>query len=222
MELLIVNSNTTTGITDLLRDEAVSLATPGTRVTAITAPFGAAGIETPEDVEIAAEATRVAVTGASPPDAAIIACFSDPGLFRIREEVSFPVIGIAEAAILRATELGDKFSILTVAPSTVPGIRAIVEAYGKTCQLAGIHALPTGVLQSHRDRDRTAREMSALAELILASDRPDVLVLGGAITAGMSRQLAPTLPVPLLDGLSCAIRRVSGPVSGAPYIQPKL
>lgn len=206
MKLLIINSNSSASVTELVRDEATSLAAPGTTIEAMTAPFGPAGIETPADVAVAAEATRVAITKASPPDVAIIACFSDPGLLRIRREVPFPVIGIAEAAMYRASELGPRFSILTIAPTTVPGIRALADDYGTADQLAGIHALPSGVLQSHHARERTLREMTELARRVLVSDQPDVIVLGGAITAGMSRQLAAAVSVPVLDGLSCAIR----------------
>ena len=62
------------------------------------------------------------------------------------------------------------------------------------------------MLQSHHARERTLREMTELARRVLVSDQPDVIVLGGAITAGMSRQLAAAVSVPVLDGLSCAIR----------------
>ncbi|MDK3018641.1 aspartate/glutamate racemase family protein [Pseudodonghicola flavimaris] len=215
MDLLIVNSNTSVGITALLQAEAAAVVRRETRITAVTAPFGPAAIETPADVEIAAQATHAAITGAAAQyDAAVIACFSDPGLMAIRREVAFPVIGIAEAAMFHACMLGARFSILTVAPSAVGGIRKLASAYGIGQRLSGIHALDRGVLESHRDPAGTARDMLQLARDVLDREAPDVLVLGGAITAGMTRQLAPALPVPVLDGLSCAVRQAEIMVRG--------
>lgn len=207
MNLLIVNSNTSSGITDLVRAEAQAATRPDTWVTAITAPYGPPAIETPADVAIAAEATHAAITGATAVDAAIIACFSDPGLMATRRDVAFPVIGIAEAAMLHASMLGARFSILTVAPTAVDGIRRLAATYGMGDRLAGVHALARGVLESHCYPAGTARELTLLAQEVLATEKPDVLVLGGAITAGMARRLAPALPVPVLDGLRCAVRQ---------------
>lgn len=209
MDLLVVNSNTSQEITDLVHAEAQAVARPGTKVTSLTAAFGPRAIERPEDVVVAAEATIDAIANApGPVDAAVIACFSDPGLMAVRRMVPFPVIGIAEAAMLHASRLGARFAILTVAPSSVGGIRKLAEEYGMTRQLTGIHALPRGVLESHCEPSRTLWDMARLAQRILDAERPDVLVLGGAITAGMARSLAPDLPVPIIDGLTCAVRQV--------------
>ncbi|WP_138467700.1 aspartate/glutamate racemase family protein [Poseidonocella sp. HB161398] len=206
MTLLIVNSNTTQGITDLVAAEARRAAGPGTAIRAVTAPFGPAAIETQEDARIAGLATLQALREAAPPvEAAIIACFSDPGLAEARRTLPFPVFGIAEAAMRRAAALGPRFSILTVAPSTLPGIRATAAQYGFGDRLAGVHALDQRVLESHSDPDGTARAMAELAQQVLAAEAPDVLVLGGAVTAGLQRRLAGQVPVPLLEGLSCAL-----------------
>ncbi|WP_158971609.1 aspartate/glutamate racemase family protein [Chachezhania sediminis] len=207
MHLLIVNSNTSPGITRQVATEAWSLARAGAVISAVTAPYGVPAIETPEDARIAAAATCDAIRSAGPVDAAIIACFSDPGLVQIREEVAFPVIGIAEAAMLDAAAMGDRFAILTVAPTTIPGIRQTADEYGVAGQLTGVHALNRGVLDSHADPGRTLKDMTDLAQAVLSAEKPDVLVLGGAVTAGMTRHLAHLIPVPLIDGLGCAMAR---------------
>ena len=46
-------------------------------------------------------------------DVAIISCFSDPGISACREKVSIPVIGSGENSIFLASQLGNKFSILS-------------------------------------------------------------------------------------------------------------
>ncbi|WP_157960232.1 aspartate/glutamate racemase family protein [Albibacillus kandeliae] len=206
MRLLVVNSNTSQGVTDMVAAEAQLVAGPEVEIVAVTAPYGPAAIETPEDVEVSAGATLEAMRAETGPvDAAIIACFSDPGLLACRMALRFPVFGIAEAAMRRAVELGPRFSILTVAPTTVPGIRSTAANYGVEGHLAGVHALDRGVLASHADRAGTLQAMARLADEVLAREGPDVLVLGGAVTAGMARDLAARLPVPVLDGLGCAV-----------------
>lgn len=207
MDLLIVNSNTSADVTELVRLEAVAQARSGTRITAVTAPFGPRAIETPEDVSVAADATYEAITGhAGPVDAAVIACFSDPGLFATRRDVAFPVIGLAEAAMFTACMLGQHFSIVTVAPSSVAGIEALAKDYGLHHRLGGVHALNRGVLESHENPERTAAELGALAHQAIITDKADTLVLGGAITAGMAKAIPPLVDVPVLDGLRCAVR----------------
>ena len=207
MNLLIVNSNTSAGVTELVRAEALAQARSDTRITAVTAPFGPKAIETPGDVSVAAKATYEVITGhAGPVDAAVIACFSDPGLFATRRDVAFPVIGLAEAAMFTACLRGQRFSVVTVAPSSVGGIEALAKDYGLHHRLGGVHALNRGVLESHENPARTTAELGALAQQVIVSDKVDVLVLGGAITAGMARAIAPLVDVPVLDGLRCAVR----------------
>lgn len=209
VDLLIVNSNTSDSVTELVRREALTVAQKGTRITALTAPFGPAAIQGHEDAVIAAEATRSAIASFDQPcDGAIIACFSDPGLNLARQEAAFPVVGIAEAAMLRAVEIGERFAILTVAPSTIPEIERLAAIYEVDDCLTGVHALPRGVLQAHSDPKRTASDLAELAQKVMTSEHPDVLILGGAITAGMTLAVAPVVQVPVLDGLSCAVQRI--------------
>ena len=206
MRLLIVNSNTSSGITDLLRSEAEAAARPDTIISTATASYGPPAIETPDHVAVAAAATADAMTARTDAiDAAVIACFSDPGLGAIRRAVAYPVVGLAEAAMFAACMLGSRFSIVTVAPQSVPGIRAVAARYGLTGRLAGVHALHRGVLESHADPAATARSLAELARRATAEDRSDVVVLGGAVTAGMARSISPRVDVPVVDGLAAAV-----------------
>ena len=49
-------------------------------------------------------------------DAVILAAFGDPGLRGARELFDIPVIGMAEAAMMSACMLGERFSIVTFSP----------------------------------------------------------------------------------------------------------
>ncbi len=210
MHILVVNSNSSDSITDLARAGAQRAAAPGTTITALTARDGPPAIETAADVLLAAEATRTAILNhPAPVDAAIIACFSDPGLEEIRLKAPFPVIGIAEAAMLDAVRKGGRFSIVTVAPSSVAGIERLAEEYGMSGALGGVHALERGVLESHLDPSGTALALAELANAVIESDQADCIILGGAIAAGgMADIVAPLVPVPVIEGVSSAVRRI--------------
>ena len=49
------------------------------------------------------------------PDGCIIACFGEPGLREARRRFDFPIVGMAEASMLTAMQLGGDFAILTLA-----------------------------------------------------------------------------------------------------------
>lgn len=208
MRILIVNSNTTESVTRTVELEARRVASAGTEILAVTAPFGVPAIETPADAEIAADATLEALQrygfGA---DAAIIACFSDPGLAAARATMPFPVLGIAQAAMLTAFLAGSRFAVVTVAPRSVPGIQALIDAYGLAAHSAGVRAASMGVLEAHREPERLRAELAREIDDAVRKDGADVIILGGAVTAGLVRDLAPVCPVPLLEGVSCAVRQ---------------
>lgn len=208
MNLLLVNSNSTASITELVRTGAEKKAGEATRIVALTAESGPPAIQNADDVAVAAAATRgVIVSYAGPVDGAIIACFSDPGLMEIRREVSFPVIGIAEAALFTAAMRGARFSIVTVAPSSVPGIEKLVADYGLAHRLGGVHALDRGVIESHGDPRGTALALAELANAVIKPDNVDVIILGGAIAAGEMEEIVSSLvDAPVLEGVGCAVR----------------
>ncbi|WP_232310734.1 MULTISPECIES: aspartate/glutamate racemase family protein [Thalassospira] len=88
----------------------------------------------------------------------------------------------------------------------IPPIRALVEKYGKTRQLASVRAHDQGVLGAHSDVDGTIAAFREMSDKAVHEDGAEIIILGGAVTAGMKRELQPTSPVPILDGLDCAIR----------------
>lgn len=75
---------------------------------------------------------------APPVDAAIIAAFGDPGLAAARGVFDFPVVGMAEAAIVTAVQLGQRFAIVTFTPAMTPSYRASVTAHGLGARCLGL------------------------------------------------------------------------------------
>jgi len=71
-------------------------------------------------------------------DAAIVAAFGDPGLGGARELFDFPVVGMAEAAMLVACTLGRRFGIVSFSRSLEPWFAEIVEWHGMSGRCAAI------------------------------------------------------------------------------------
>ena len=209
MKLLLINPNISDSVSELIRAEAQRAAGPGTQIEVLTAPFGVAYIETRFEAMIGAYATaEVAAEHHASYDAVIVAAFGDPGLGGLREALPIPVTGLTEAALASAHLLGHRISIIAISQRIQAWYREVVESYGFGGRLVSIRALDRplsgigAVQQEHSDA------LKALAERAVDEDGADVIVLAGAPLAGLARTLRGQLPVPVVDGVSSAVRHV--------------
>ncbi|MFU0507978.1 aspartate/glutamate racemase family protein [Pseudaminobacter sp. NGMCC 1.201702] len=207
MRLLVVQSNTSQFITDLIAEEAGRAASPDTEIRTVTVGFGARGIECRTEVAIAAHATVAAFAeNADGVDAGVISCFSDPGLAAARELMPFPVVGIAEASMLTACMLGGRFSIVTLGARMAQPLRELAAHYGLASRLASVRTIERRVVAAGANPGDVADEVVAQSETAIAQDGAEVIILGGGAVAGLGRLLADRIEVPLLDGVTCAVR----------------
>ena len=102
MRLLMLNPNTSAGVTDLIVAAAQAVASPGTEILPATASRGVPYIATRAEAIIGgAIALEMMAELHEKVDAAVIAAFADPGLGGARELFPIPVIGLAEAGTPR-------------------------------------------------------------------------------------------------------------------------
>lgn len=207
MRLLLVNPNISDSVSDLIRTEARRSASPGTEVEVLTAPFGVAYIETRFEALVGAYATaQVAAEHHANYDAVIVAAFGDPGLPGLRELLPVPVTGLTEAALASAHLLGHRFSIIAISQRIQAWYREVVESCGFGARLASIRALDRPLASIGGVQEEHAQALRALAERAVAEDGAEVIVLAGAPLAGLARSLHGQLPVPVVDGVSSAVR----------------
>lgn len=207
MKLLLINPNISDSVTDLIRAEAERSAGPGTQVTALTAPFGVAYIETRFEALVGAyAAAQVAAEHGPQHDAVIVAAFGDPGVAGIRELLPVPVIGMTEAALASAHLLGHRFSIIAISQRMQAWYRETVEGYGFGGRLASIRSLDRPLASVASVQQEHGDALVALAERAVHEDGADVIVLAGAPLAGLARSIEGRLPVPVVDGVSSAVR----------------
>jgi Asp/Glu/hydantoin racemase len=211
MKLLVVNPNTTVAITELLAQRVRAAVGAAAEVEAITAEFGAAYIASEASFVVAAHAALVACREHSVahgrPDAIIVGCFGDPGVFALREALTVPVIGLAEAAMREAARHG-RFAIVTGGAAWKPMLLRLARGLELAEQLATVAIVAATGAELAADRGR-AIEVLGRACRGAASDC-DAVVLGGAALAGMADEIAssisPPLGVPLIDSVDAAAR----------------
>ncbi len=220
MRVIIVNPNTSTGVTALLLREARLAAAGGTRVFAVTARSCVSVVRTVADGGRASDAVAAALAEVDTDmDAGIVGGFTEPGLATAREHTSYPLTGLGEASLAEAGKIGDRFSILTADQSTIPGIEALVEGHGFAARLASILYTDAGLLEVAGDQRAFDAAFRVLAAVAAARDGADAVILGGAVFVGMAARIGQRVPVPLIDPVHAAIRRAEALANGIQHVK---
>ena len=200
MRILIINPNTTAACTESIRSEAESLRYDDCQIDVVQIPWGPPAVETYHDEMVAGAAVvEELVRLAGTYDAAVIACFSDPGLMAARELLSVPVIGIGEASLYTAAMTCSRYSIIASGgKEDIAVFKEIVEKYGLQQKFASVKYLNVGVAGvnfSIIDR------MEALINEISAEDGSDCVILGCGAFAGFGRELTRRTGIQVSDGI---------------------
>jgi allantoin racemase len=207
VKLLLINPNVTAAITETMAAEARRSASPGTDIVAVTAAFGTQYVENRAEAAIASHAVLDALAKHEAGcDAAIVCAFGDPGLAAAREFAGIPVVGIEESAILAAWMLGRRYSIVCLTPRLRTWYIECAQEHGLAGRLASVRALDAAITDITRARQQFRDRLVALCLQAIEHDEADVIILGGGPIAGLAREVRDEIPVPALDGVSCAVR----------------
>lgn len=217
MRILLINPNTSHSVSDLIGAEARRAASAGTRIEVLTASFGVAYIETRFEALIGAyAAANIAAEHEAGHDAVVIAAFGDPGIAGIREVLAVPVIGLTEAALMSACLLGGRFSIIAISHRITAWYRECVQANGLIDRLASIRCLDQRVRDIGAIQGDHKTRLRALCAQAVDEDGADVVVLAGAPLAGLANSIRQDIAVPLVDGVSSAVRHAETLIALAP------
>lgn len=191
---------------------AKKYARPDTEIIAVSPKSGPESIESMYDEALAQRGVLEEVKYGLKEefDGFVIACFGDPALYAAREVSDVPVVGIAEAAMLMACMLGNKFSIITVLKRTVPIMEEVVQKYGLKDRCASIRATDMSVLELEENIERTKELLLKDGRKAVEEDGAEVLLLGCAGMSGLDTQLEKALGVPVIDGTVAAVKFLEG------------
>lgn len=203
--LLLINPNTTAEVTALMAQHLRPVLPEGWTLQARTATFGAPYIACEASHAVAGHAVLQAwADEAAAPDAVLIGCFGDPGLFALRECSAVPVTGLAEASFIEAARHGP-FAIVTGGLRWRPMLERLAQALGVADRLCHIETVtPTGAeLRADPAMARVCLHQ-ACAQAIKAGAR--AVIIGGAGLAGLAAALQPGFSVPLIDSVQAGWR----------------
>ncbi len=205
MRLLLLNPNTTQAMTDQMLQVAQTVSAKGTEIVPVTATHGVPYIASRAEAQLAgAEVLEILAREASGFDAAIIAAFGDPGIVAARELFDIPIIGMAEAAIVSAALLGDRFAVVTFSPHLARWYESCVAQTGLSERFTGIRCPRTPPQHLNNVAETLRSDLIKLAEDATTQDRADVVILGGAPLAGLASQIAAESPGVLVDPIAAA------------------
>jgi len=205
--VLLVNGNSSRSVTERLAALAREAA-PDIDFVPLTPKGGPDYVSTPADVTLAAEKVVETIGDAAllhQPDGCIIACFGEPGLAAARSLIAFPVIGMAEASMLTAMQLGARFAILTLGEDWPSMLNDLVRSYGVADRCAGVARIdgtPQGLLA---DPVLAADSVASAARQQDAS----IVIVGGAALTGLVAQIGPLSGIRLIDCLWASIAQIT-------------
>ena len=165
--------------------------------------------------QIAAPGTQVSLRGISPPDrdfsrlsefrcaiqaidqaldaqaegfdAVVLGHFQDPGLMEMKSALSIPVIGVGEASLHLAAQLGRQIGLITLDETFRHLHHEQADRYGlgaRVTHVAGLNVAPGHFAAAYRDdaaaRDRMIAELCAAAQPLVAAGC-DVIVPAGVL-----------------------------------------
>lgn len=205
MRILLVNPNMTTAMTDRMAAIAREVAPEQVEIVPLTADRGFPYIASRAEAQVAgALMYEMIAPHAGRADAAIVAAFGDPGLSGARELFDFPVIGMAEAALLSAVMLGERFSIVTFSPVMRRWYEDSVRDAGLWSRFTGVRTPPGHSAEVATVRDTLRDELVDLCNAAVDEDGADVVILGGAPLAGLAREIEGEVRAVVIDPISAA------------------
>lgn len=217
MQILVINPNISQSVTDLIEAEARRTASPTTSLKMATAAFGVAYIETRFEALVGGYATAcVAAEHAGQFDGIVVAAFGDPGLAAMKELFDVPVVGMTEAALASACLLGQRFSIIAISNRIQAWYKECVAANGLSSRLASVRSLQEPLRDIGSVQEDHAARLEAMSLQAVQEDGADVIIVAGAPLAGLARSLKGRIPVPVVDGVSSAIRHCESLIALSP------
>ena len=209
--IIVINPNSSEAVTAGIDGAMEPLRMAGgPEIRCLTLAEGPPGVQSQADVEsVTLPLTRLARSLEAEAGAFVIACFSDPGLFAVREAVRRPVVGIAECGVLTALTMGARFGVIAILDASIPRHLRLWGAMGVRDRLAGERAIGMGVAEL-ADRERTLGRMIAVGERLREESQADVIVMGCAGMAVYRAPLAEALGIPVVEPTQAAAAMAIG------------
>jgi Asp/Glu/hydantoin racemase len=208
----VINPNSTQDVTDNIDRSLQSFRfQDGPEIVCDTLRSGPPGIESQAHVDGSSEKLVEYFTArqAPQPDAVVLACFSDPGVFALREVLPCPVLGSAECAYLTASARGEYFGVISILARVVARHRRQIRLLGLEHKLAADLPIERSVV-ALSDDSATFSRMLEVGRSLIDVHGADVIIMGCAGMARYRDRLEDSLRVPVIDPTQAAVAMAIG------------
>lgn len=209
MRILILNPNTSEDFTQAIYNVGEAVKSPGTEVVCLNPSSGPRSIESVYDELLSCgPCLEVLIACRAQFDGFIIACYGNhPVIHAAREMLSQPVVGIMEASLYLACAVGRTFSVISSGDRAVTMFLDAVKAFGLEGRCASVRSTNTPVLALEGPEKLNVEELILIeARKAVEEDGAEVISLGCAGMTGLDERLKRELGVPVIDGVSSAIK----------------
>ena len=213
VRILPINPNSSRVVTDLMDRNVERLRAGGAHcIDCRTLAEGPPGIETQFDIDsVVAPLCRVIAAESDKTDAFVIGCFAGPGLYSAREMTDKPVLGICEAGIATALNMGERFGVISTATQSRNAELRLIRSCGYLHRGVGLQPIDMPVASIPTAADADDRAMDAGARL--KRQGADVLDLGCAGMARHRTAVQARLGLPVIDPSVAAVAMAMGIVA---------
>lgn len=209
--IYVINPNSSQYVTEGISEALNPLRlNDGPKIECVTLEEGPKGIQCQRDVDNVISPMVDKVQALEQTAAAfVIACFSDPGLYSVREVTAKPVLGIAESGVLAALSQGQRFGVIAILPGSIPRHLRYFGAMGVLDRFAGDLAINMTVADL-ADKSLTFERMCEVGQTLIRQHGADVLVMGCAGMASFRAGLQQELNVPIIEPTQAAVTLALG------------
>ena len=207
-KIVVINPNTTASMTDRIRLVSESVISDAFCLTVVNPSSGPASIEGYYDEAMSLAGLLDLVKQHHDAAGFVIACFDDTGLDAARCLTASPVVGIGEAAYHMASMISNKFGVVTTLSRSIPALEHNLVRYGLAARCSGVRASDIPVLEVEASNGTAFERINAEGEQAIKTDKAEAIVLGCAGMAELGATLHELHNIPVLDGISCAIKQV--------------
>jgi len=146
----------------------------------------------------------------------VISAFGDPGITDLRNKVGLPVVGIAEAAMLEASDNDRRFGVATVTPELVGSIDAMAAELVLAHLYTGTRLTLEDPLELAADPDRLIEALHRAVVACIQLDQAEAVIIGGGPLGNAATALSPLFSIPVIAPIPAAVRRLMTILSKAP------
>ena len=142
-------------------------------------------------------------------DALVIGCFGDPGIRPLRELLSIPVVGPAEATLHTAAQVADRFTWLTILEEMAPMSREQVHEHHLADRCVSVRSVDAPVLSIDHASDDLAKRMVEEGKAAVEEDGAEALFPGCMSLSFAQRHddIAERVGAPFLDPATLALEQ---------------